>query len=272
MRPRYKLQSQRKPRYFLASLALHALLVGFFIYFYSNFSSSRSQEQAYREKTTDLPISTINPEKPIAREDSVQESLIEQPPPTPPEPDREERITELLEPLEKEVLLEPPPRVSLPESNHLTLSEPRQESPGRQENSPVLEANRSHEREEASPLTEEPPSTQPEENILRAQLTTGVEQHEPVDQLGKVIPVNKRGVKRLYYFTEVINMYGRTIIHRWEYEGRVIAKVPLSIDSYQWRTYSSKALTPAMIGRWQVVVTDEQGKPLHTDNFVYKEP
>jgi hypothetical protein len=273
MRPRHKLQPQRKPRYFLASLALHAFLAGLLIYFYSNFFSSRSQEQAHMEETADLPAPATDPENPIAREDSAQDSLIDQPPPIRPEPDREEKITELLEPLEEEVLLEPPPSVSLLENDTLTFSDPEQEPSQAPESPSAPETDYLPERlEESRPLIDESAPAQPEGSIIRAQFTTGIKQHEPIDRLGEIIPANKEGIKRLYYFTEVKNMYGKTIIHRWEHEGRIIAEVPLSIDSYQWRTYSSKALTPAMMGRWQVIITNEQGEPLHTDRFVYAEP
>lgn len=106
--------------------------------------------------------------------------------------------------------------------------------------------------------------------IARARFTTGIEAREPIDQVENVFPSQGQAVRTLYYFTEVTNMTGETVTHRWEYEGEVIASVPFEIGSANWRTWSSKDLRADMPGRWRVIVTDDQGQVLATDSFTYQ--
>jgi type II secretory pathway predicted ATPase ExeA len=103
--------------------------------------------------------------------------------------------------------------------------------------------------------------------VVRAQFTTGIREREPINQLGPVIQAAKAG--QLYYFTELRNMRGETITHRWEYEGRVVTEVPFRIKSDSWRVYSRKQLTPATKGNWLVVVTDSKGEVIRRDSFKY---
>jgi type II secretory pathway predicted ATPase ExeA len=103
--------------------------------------------------------------------------------------------------------------------------------------------------------------------VVRAQFTTGIREHEPINQLGPVIQAAE--ARQLYYFTELRNMRGETITHRWEHEGRVVTKVPFRIESDSWRVYSRKQLTPATRGNWLVVVTNSKGEVIRRDSFKY---
>jgi hypothetical protein len=105
--------------------------------------------------------------------------------------------------------------------------------------------------------------------ITRGQLTTAIRSREPVDHLSDKVSANKR-LSRYYYFTEVSGMRGKKVIHRWEYNGKVMADVKFRIGSNRWRTYSSKYLNDKMTGDWRVVITDEAGSVLHTDSFHYE--
>jgi hypothetical protein len=103
--------------------------------------------------------------------------------------------------------------------------------------------------------------------VLRAVLTTAVEEREPIDQIETL--TNDNG--QIVFFTELGDAEGQTITHRWEFQGEVIAEVSLDIGSARWRTYSSKRLDPAWLGEWKVSVVDESGGILDSATFTYTE-
>jgi len=104
--------------------------------------------------------------------------------------------------------------------------------------------------------------------VARAQLTRAIQGREPMDKLSDVLYTDQN-ITRLYYFTELQHLRGQRITHQWEYQGKVMARIPFRIGSNRWRTYSSKRLNKSMLGNWQVVVTDEHGRVLHTQKFEY---
>lgn len=98
-----------------------------------------------------------------------------------------------------------------------------------------------------------------EPDVERAQFTSRVQDHEPVDEVSDTF---KASDDPLYFFTQVKGAEGQTITHRWKYNGEVKAEVPLQIGSSDWRTYSSKELMPGWDGEWTVEVVDANGKVL----------
>ncbi len=97
-----------------------------------------------------------------------------------------------------------------------------------------------------------------ESKILRAVFTTRLDNREPVDRV--LILDNK--VREVFFFTDLSQLQGHTITHRWEYEGRVVQTRSYQIKGQRWRAASQKELDPGMVGRWSVVVTDENDCPL----------
>lgn len=127
---------------------------------------------------------------------------------------------------------------------------------------------------EAAPLAttpEAPPARAPAPRgpVARAQFTSGISGREPIDRLGTRIPAPRDQAISLYYFTDIRGMAGHTVTHRWIYEGQTMAQVRFKIGGRRWRVYSSKVLPPQMTGRWEVVTTDEDGRVLKTDEFVF---
>ncbi|HQU16227.1 MAG: hypothetical protein B7Z66_09915 [Chromatiales bacterium 21-64-14] len=104
-----------------------------------------------------------------------------------------------------------------------------------------------------------------EDPVVRSQFTRGIKDREPVDDV-VTLP---NSVDQVYYFTDIKGMEGKTIIHRWMYDGRVVAEVRFKIGGPRWRVYSLKTLDPTSLGRWTVVVTDGSGWPLHAEMFDY---
>ena len=109
--------------------------------------------------------------------------------------------------------------------------------------------------------------SQPAGWIARAALTSAVDDREPVDSVSTLSNDNTT----LFYFTEVRDMAGQTITHRWEHNGEVMAEVEFQIGGPRWRIYSSKTLMPTWLGDWKVSAIDAAGNPLTVNNFVYTE-
>ncbi len=99
----------------------------------------------------------------------------------------------------------------------------------------------------------------PDAYVARAVFTTDVVDREPVDQIVSV----DENATQVMFFTDLRNLQGRTVTHRWEFEGEVISEVEIAVRGPRWRAYSVKSLNPGEVGKWTVFVIDESGWPLH---------
>ncbi|WP_339719635.1 DUF2914 domain-containing protein [uncultured Paraglaciecola sp.] len=90
--------------------------------------------------------------------------------------------------------------------------------------------------------------------VERSQLTSGIENREPTDDLEGSVWGQVDEMKRVYFFTQVTGLANQQIIHRWLYQGEEKAAVTLNIGGDNWRTYSSKSLPHYWQGKWQVQV------------------
>ena len=104
--------------------------------------------------------------------------------------------------------------------------------------------------------------------VSRSVLTSGISDREPIDRVTGLT----NNVTRIYYFTELIDLEGETVAHRWEYNGQVMAEVAFDVGAARWRVSSSKNLDPIWLGEWTVSVVDSQGNSLHVDHFLYTPP
>jgi hypothetical protein len=95
--------------------------------------------------------------------------------------------------------------------------------------------------------------------VTRIRFTTAVVDEEPVDNLTEL---NNGAPQRIYCFTELTNLAGQVVIHRWEYRGELIGKTPLYVNAPHARVWSSRLLTPDRPGSWTVVVVTATGKIL----------
>jgi hypothetical protein len=123
---------------------------------------------------------------------------------------------------------------------------------------------------EPAPLGGREVPIQPSENIARAQFTTGIQAREPIDRIDSVVYTEGQQLKRVFYFTELRDLKGETIIHRWEHEGEVVAEVKFNVRGNRWRVYSSKYLTPQMTGQWRVIVVNSKGESLTSADFTFE--
>ncbi len=101
--------------------------------------------------------------------------------------------------------------------------------------------------------------------IARADLTSGVTDREPVDSLTEVT----NDQRTITFFTELRNMSGESVSHRWEHNGQVMAEVPFRVGGPRWRIWSTKNLHEFWLGKWTVSVVAEDGSVLATKSFRY---
>lgn len=101
--------------------------------------------------------------------------------------------------------------------------------------------------------------------LSRGIFTTEIKDKEPVSDLKQF----SADTRRIFYFTELTGLNGHTITHRWEYNGQVMAEVKFEISGERWRTWSSKNMLPAWLGKWSVSVLDEGGNVIDQKEFEY---
>lgn len=97
-----------------------------------------------------------------------------------------------------------------------------------------------------------------------AAVCTNVVDRQPVDSAAS-FPAS---VGRLYCFNRIVGAQDPTqVIHAWYYGDEERARVTLSVNGSNWRTYSSKLIQPHEIGAWRVEVLDADGNTLETVQF-----
>ncbi len=100
--------------------------------------------------------------------------------------------------------------------------------------------------------------------VARSAFTTGVADREPADELSTL----SNDVDRVLYFTDLRGLGGRTVVHRWQYKGEVVAEVPFAVGGPRWRVHSSKTLDPTWLGEWTVSVVVD-GEVIASEGFSY---
>lgn len=103
--------------------------------------------------------------------------------------------------------------------------------------------------------------------VARAQFTTAIDAREPADDLTEADAAN---TQKIYFFTELRDLEGQTVTHRWTYDGATLAEVSFTPGSARWRVWSSKELLPEWTGTWTVSVVDAGGNVLTEKSFEYK--
>ena len=81
--------------------------------------------------------------------------------------------------------------------------------------------------------------------VARAQFTTAIEAREPVDK----VTILSNDVNKVYFFSELRNLQGQSVTHRWLLGGKVMAEVNFNVGGPRWRVNSSKTLLQETILR-----------------------
>jgi hypothetical protein len=167
----------------------------------------------------------------------------------------EEAVTGEAPPAEVEAT-SPAPEVTEEASSAVAESAPAETAPA------VTEPEPEPEPEPATGIAE-PAATDP--HVAVATFTSDIVEREPVDN----ITFLKNDQDRIIFFTDLRNLKGQTVTHRWERGGEILATVPFDIGGDRWRVWSSKDLRPEWHGEWKVSVVDQNDVVIATRTFTY---
>ena len=102
-------------------------------------------------------------------------------------------------------------------------------------------------------------------SVVRSAFTRDIAEREPTENLQNL--TNENG--QVKFFTELRDMGGQTAIHRWEYEGKVVAEIEFNVKGPRWRVWSSKSFVPQWTGDWKVSVINGAGEVISEKNLSY---
>lgn len=104
--------------------------------------------------------------------------------------------------------------------------------------------------------------------VARAQFSTAVIDREPIDDIGSTVKVEYGEIQNVYFFTDLRDMSGTRVVHRWTLDGEYQAEVSFDIGGDRWRVWSSKRLLPGFDGKWAVEILQD-GEIIETRSFDY---
>lgn len=105
------------------------------------------------------------------------------------------------------------------------------------------------------------------DHVIRAQLSTGLEEKEPIDEIPNVLTMDSDGLIRIYLFTEIQGMEGQLHFHDWYLENEQVARVEIRPSVDPMRASSAKYIDRNMVGDWRVEVVTEGGELLAKGEF-----
>ncbi len=108
------------------------------------------------------------------------------------------------------------------------------------------------------------------DTIKMAQLTSGVRDDKPIDKLSQTIPMNEKGLIRVYLFMETDGLKGNVLFHDWLWKGKRIAHARIPIKRKTHTAASSKFIDRIMLGPWEVKIVDERNRVLAKTAFEVK--
>lgn len=106
----------------------------------------------------------------------------------------------------------------------------------------------------------------PHANISEAVFALNVEDRVPID----IVEEANNTLGKIYFFTNIRDLKGEYITHRWIYDDNVMTNVRFEIRGSRWRVWSSKNLWPTWVGQWRVQVLLDDATMLYESTFNYK--
>ena len=107
----------------------------------------------------------------------------------------------------------------------------------------------------------------PHQNISKAEFATEIIDREPSNIVGEL----NNTLGKIYFFTNLRNLQGQTVIHRWIYNDKVMASISFDVKGPRWRVWSSKNLWYTWLGKWKVQVFADNSELLYEKEFNYIE-
>ena len=147
-----------------------------------------------------------------------------------------------------------------------TLPEPEAISEGEQPSSLPITAVPAT--ASSSELTTPNPAVQPSviepaaPHVTRALLAANIAEREPVAVIDTASPLQLDSPTALFFFTELRDLNGSRVAHRWYHNGTMVKERPIDVGAIRWRTWSRHVLDDLSGGDWKVELVDSQGTVL----------
>lgn len=97
-------------------------------------------------------------------------------------------------------------------------------------------------------------------NIRRAQLTRSLIGGTPQDRLDGIIPMNAKGLIKVFLYMETTGLKGRVLYHDWYWKDKLIAHARIPVKRNDQNCATSKYIDRIMTGPWRVAVVDDRKK------------
>ena len=105
-------------------------------------------------------------------------------------------------------------------------------------------------------------------SVANATFTSGIDDGAPVDYR-QAFDTNTPVV---YYYTEVLDLHGQTVTHRWKLEGKVMQEVPIAVKRSREAVWSKSTMQPDWTGNWTVEVVEPARRSDRDGQFRYSPP
>jgi len=105
-------------------------------------------------------------------------------------------------------------------------------------------------------------------SVVETVFTTAVVDAAPTDYLTEI----ESSVPEVFFFTVIDGMAGQKVIHRWKYQGTVMATAELAVKRDPDKVWSSNKMKPEWTGAWDVEVVDSSGQIIGHGSFTFDTP
>ncbi|MBL0351578.1 MAG: DUF2914 domain-containing protein [Candidatus Dechloromonas phosphoritropha] len=102
-------------------------------------------------------------------------------------------------------------------------------------------------------------------SVNNATFTSGISDGAPIDYRQGFLS----NTPVVYFYSELLDLKGQTVRHRWSLEGKVMQEVPIEVTRPRQAAWSKSEMQPDWTGDWTVEVVDKDGKVLNRSNFAY---
>lgn len=104
--------------------------------------------------------------------------------------------------------------------------------------------------------------------VARAQFTSAVRQHEPVDDITTLAG----GAHQVYYFVDLRQMTGQAVTLVWRYRGAVVSTRTFHVRGPRWRVFTRVVPESAQQGEWNAEVVNGAGVTLAVNTLIVLGP
>lgn len=105
------------------------------------------------------------------------------------------------------------------------------------------------------------------DRLVHAQLSNAMHRGKPADRAAAIIPMNKEGLIKVYFFAEFEHLKGQTVYYDWFLKGKRMARVRTQPQANLVSAHSSKYIDRYMLGQWHVEVRTAAGDTLARAEF-----